>query len=59
MMSERLQILRDRYYLLVPPIILCLAIGISSDSAVMQFTFGITLTLLTLNQVVGLLQQRD
>jgi hypothetical protein len=51
-MSRNLQALRDRYYLTVGPLILLLGLGLAS-SAVLAWTAGIVLALLTLNKIAG------
>ena len=50
-LSERLQLLRDRYYILFAPLVLLLGIGLAS-SAILAWTAGVLLVLLTLNLLV-------
>ena len=50
-LSERLQLLRDRYYILFAPLVLLLGIGLGS-SAILAWTAGVLLVLLTLNLLV-------
>ncbi|WP_374143051.1 hypothetical protein [Sphingomonas sp.] len=56
--TEDLELLRNRYYLMVGPLMLCLAVGLSS-SAMLSWVSGIMLALLTINKLVGLLQRRQ
>ena len=46
--SERLHILRDRYYIMVGPLVLLLGIGLSG-SALLAWVAGVLLALLTIN----------
>ena len=50
-LRERLQLLRDRYYVLLPPLVLLLGIGLGS-SAILAWTAGVLLVLLTVNLVI-------
>jgi hypothetical protein len=50
-LSGRLQLLRDRYYIMVGPLVLMFGIGISS-SPVLAWTAGILLVLMTVNVLV-------
>ena len=47
-LAERLQLLRDRYYMLVGPLVLLFGVG-SRSSALLAWTAGVLLLLLTLN----------
>ena len=47
-LPERLKILRDRYYIIAGALVLLLGIGLSS-SAVLAWTAGVLLALLTIN----------
>lgn len=46
--SERLQILRDRYYILAGPLLLLLGVGLGG-TAILAWVAGVLLALLTLN----------
>ena len=56
-LSERLQQLRDRYFLLAPPLVLLLGIGLSG-SRLLGWTAGILLILLTINWLIPFLRKR-
>jgi hypothetical protein len=49
--AGRLQILRDRYYIMVGPLVLLFGIGVGS-SPVLAWTAGILLVLMTINVLV-------
>ena len=50
-LAERLQLLRDRYYIIVGPLLLLLGIGLGG-SPVLAWTAGILLVLMTVNVLV-------
>ncbi|WP_374144893.1 hypothetical protein [Sphingomonas sp. 28-63-12] len=51
--TEDLAWLRARYYLMAGPLLLCLAVGLSS-SAMLSWAAGIALALLSINKLAGL-----
>lgn len=50
-LPERLQLLRDRYYLTAGPLVLLLAIGLGNAPG-LAWTSGLLLVLLTVNMLV-------
>jgi hypothetical protein len=56
-LAERLQLLRDRYYVFVGPLLLLLGVGLGS-SAILVWTAGALLVLLTLNVLLPHLAHR-
>ena len=53
-MRERLELLRERYYLFAGPLALLLGLAAFNDSAALAWVAGILLVLLTINWLVGL-----
>ena len=49
--QERLQLARDRYYLMAGPLVLLLAIGLG-DAPILAWISGLLLVLLTVNLLV-------
>jgi len=57
-LRERLQLLRDRYHLLVGPLLILLGAGIGS-SPLLAWTAAVILFAMTINKLVPLLSDRD